>query len=62
MPQGNLLQCFKIYFFLSRVDGESDLGAIVDDLCATFEAERGQVLNDCSAFLQQLVDRRMVVI
>ena len=47
---------------LKRVDGESDLGAIVDDLCATFEAERGQVLNDCSAFLQQLVDRRMVVI
>ena len=47
---------------LKRVDGERDLGAIVEDLCTTFEAERAQVLTDCSAFLQQLVDRRMVTI
>jgi pyrroloquinoline quinone biosynthesis protein D len=47
---------------LKRVDGESDLGTIVDDLCTAFDAERAQVLNDCGAFLQQLVDRRMVTI
>lgn len=47
---------------LKRVDGTKDLGAIADDLCTTFEADRSQVLNDCGAFLQQLVDRRMVAI
>lgn len=47
---------------LKRVDGEKALSAIVDDLCASFNAERGQVLSDCTAFLQQLVDRRMVTI
>ena len=45
---------------LKRVDGEKSLGAIADDLCQSFDAERAQVLGDCTAFLQQLVDRRMV--
>lgn len=47
---------------LKRVDGERSLAAIADDLCTTFEAERSQVLSDSGAFLQQLIDRRMVAI
>lgn len=47
---------------LKRVDGERTLAALADDLCASFQADRAQVLTDCQAFLQQLVDRRMVAI
>ena len=45
---------------VKRIDGTSDLGAIVDDLAATFNAERSQILADVLEFLGKLADKRAI--
>ena len=45
---------------LKRVDGETDLAAIVDDLVRTFEAPRERVDADVRAFLDGLAEKGFV--
>jgi pyrroloquinoline quinone biosynthesis protein D len=45
---------------LKRCDGQASVAAIVDDLAATFAAERSQIEGDVKAFLQDLADKGMV--
>ncbi len=45
---------------VKRIDGTSDLGAIVDDLAASFNAERNQILADVLEFLEELADKRAI--
>jgi pyrroloquinoline quinone biosynthesis protein D len=45
---------------LQRCDGKATLGAIVDELSQTFEAERTLIANDVAALLQDLVTKGMV--
>jgi pyrroloquinoline quinone biosynthesis protein D len=45
---------------VKRVDGTSSLSAIVDDLAATFNAERERILSDVQAFLGGLADKRAI--
>ena len=45
---------------IKRVDGKADLGTIVDELAATFNAERDLILTDVRAFLSDLMERRAV--
>ncbi len=45
---------------VNRIDGTSDLGAIVDDLASTFNAERNQILADVLEFLEELADKRAI--
>lgn len=45
---------------IKRVDGTRDLGAIADDLAATFNAERGRILADVREFLGELADKRAI--
>ena len=45
---------------IKRVDGTADLGTIVDDLAATFDAERDRILTDVREFLSDLMERRAV--
>jgi pyrroloquinoline quinone biosynthesis protein D len=47
---------------LKRCDGKASVAAIVDDLAATFAAERSQIEADVSAFLQDLADKGMVAL
>jgi pyrroloquinoline quinone biosynthesis protein D len=42
---------------LKLVDGKRDLGAILDDLCARFDAPRDVVAADVSDMLQGLAER-----
>ena len=45
---------------LKRIDGETSIDAIVDDLAATFKADRAQILKDVRSFLENLSDKRMI--
>ncbi|WIX32221.1 MULTISPECIES: pyrroloquinoline quinone biosynthesis peptide chaperone PqqD [Salinicola] len=45
---------------LSRVDGERDIGAIVDDLAATFAAPRERILGDVRAMLADLILKQVL--
>ncbi len=45
----------------ARIDGERPLAAVVRDLVAEFEAPEGLVEEDVRGFLQELLDRRMIV-
>ncbi len=45
---------------LKRIDGETSIDAIVDDLAATFKADRAQILKDVRSFLANLSDKRMI--
>ena len=47
---------------LKRCDGKASVAAIVDDLAATFAAERAQIETDVTAFLQDLADKGMVAL
>ena len=47
---------------LKRCDGKASVAAIVDDLAATFAAERSQIEADVNAFLQDLADKGMVAL
>jgi pyrroloquinoline quinone biosynthesis protein D len=47
---------------LKRCDGKTKVSAIVDDLVATFSADRGQVAADVRAFLQDLADKGMLTL
>ena len=47
---------------LKRCDGKASVSAIVDDLAATFAAEREQIRADVHAFLQDLADKGMVAV
>ena len=47
---------------LKRCDGEASVTAVVDDLAATFAAERAQIARDVTAFLQDLADKGMVAL
>jgi pyrroloquinoline quinone biosynthesis protein D len=42
---------------LNLVDGARDLGAIIDDLAARFDAPRALIAGDVTAMLQSLVDK-----
>jgi pyrroloquinoline quinone biosynthesis protein D len=46
---------------LKRCDGAATIGAIIDDLVQTFEAERSVVQTDVMAMLQDLADKGIVV-
>lgn len=43
-----------------RVDGETTVAGIVDDLAATFNAERGRILADVLEFLDTLMEKRAI--
>ncbi|WP_026608477.1 pyrroloquinoline quinone biosynthesis peptide chaperone PqqD [Methylocapsa acidiphila] len=45
---------------LQRCDGEATFDAIVDDLAATFSADRARVEADVRALLDDLAAKRMV--
>jgi len=45
---------------LKRCDGQRSVAAVIDDLAATFTAERAQIEADVTAFLQDLADKGMV--
>jgi pyrroloquinoline quinone biosynthesis protein D len=47
---------------LKRCDGKASVAAIVDDLAASFAAERSQIEADVNAFLQDLADKGMVTL
>jgi pyrroloquinoline quinone biosynthesis protein D len=42
---------------IKRCDGEANVAAIVDDLAATFQADRAVIERDVSALLQDLADK-----
>ncbi len=42
---------------VKRCDGEASVGAIADDLAATFAAPRETILNDVCELLQELADK-----
>ncbi|WP_110670538.1 pyrroloquinoline quinone biosynthesis peptide chaperone PqqD [Salinicola halophilus] len=45
---------------LSRLDGERDISAIVDDLAATFAAPRERILVDVRAMLVDLLTKNVL--
>lgn len=45
---------------LSRVDGERDIGAIVDELAAAFAAPRERILGDVRAMLADLILKQVL--
>ncbi len=45
---------------LRRCDGAATVGAIVDELCAAFEAERAVIADDVTALLQDLAEKGMI--
>ncbi|MGH6885456.1 MAG: pyrroloquinoline quinone biosynthesis peptide chaperone PqqD [Geminicoccales bacterium] len=45
---------------LQRCDGKATVGAIVDELSTSFEAERTLIARDVAALLQDLVAKGMV--
>ena len=45
---------------LRRCDGKATVGAIVDDLSRSFEAERTLIARDVAALLQDLVAKGMI--
>ena len=45
---------------LKRCTGEATLGAIVDDLAATYSAPREKILTDVSALLRSLADKKLL--
>ncbi len=47
---------------LKRCDGQRSVAAVIDDLAATFAAERAQIETDVTAFLQDLADKGMVAL
>jgi pyrroloquinoline quinone biosynthesis protein D len=47
---------------LQRCDGKRSVAEVVDDLAATFAAERAQIETDVVAFLQDLADKGMLAL
>lgn len=47
---------------LKRCDGKARVAEIVDDLAATFSAERARVASDVQTFLQDLADKGMIAV
>jgi coenzyme PQQ biosynthesis protein PqqD len=45
---------------LKRCDGTRSLDEIVDDLAASFDAERADIARDVEAFLSDLAGKRML--
>jgi len=45
---------------LKRCDGQASLGAIIDDLARSFEADRATVAADVEAMLRDLKDKGMI--
>lgn len=45
---------------VKRCDGKASVGAIVDDLAATYSAPRETILKDVGALLQDLADKRIL--
>jgi pyrroloquinoline quinone biosynthesis protein D len=47
---------------LKRCDGKATVTELVDDLAATFSADRDQVAGDVRGFLQDLADKGMLTL
>jgi pyrroloquinoline quinone biosynthesis protein D len=47
---------------LKRCDGKRSVALVIDDLAATFAADRAQIETDVMAFLQDLADKGMVAL
>jgi pyrroloquinoline quinone biosynthesis protein D len=47
---------------LKRCDGKATMAEIIEDLAATFSADRDQVAGDVRAFLQDLADKGMLTV
>ena len=45
---------------LKRCTGEATLASIVDDLAATYQAPREQILADVSTLLRSLVEKKLM--
>lgn len=45
---------------LKRCDGRSEVGAIIADLAAEYDAPKDEVAGDVTAFLQEWADRLLV--
>lgn len=45
---------------LQRCDGVASVGAIVDDLALSYEAERSEIDADVRAFIRDLAEKRML--
>lgn len=45
---------------IAELDGERSVAAVVDTLAAKYNAPRAEILADVQAFLQSLLERRML--
>jgi len=45
---------------VKRCDGESSVGAIVDELATAYDAPRDAILNDVVGLLQDFADKRVL--
>lgn len=47
---------------LSRIDGQTSFGALIDDLVATYQAPREQITEDVQTFLSGLRGRMFLAV
>jgi pyrroloquinoline quinone biosynthesis protein D len=59
-PERVLLPDETAVAVLQRCDGKASVGAIVDDLCRAYDAERALIAQDVSALLQDLAEKGVV--
>jgi len=59
-PERVLLPDETAVAVLQRCDGKATVGAIVDDLCRAYDAERALIARDVRALLQGLAEKGVV--
>jgi len=59
-PERVLLPDETAVAVLQRCDGNATVGAIVDDLCRAYDAERALIARDVRALLQDLAEKGVV--
>jgi len=59
-PERVLLPDETAVAVLQRCDGNATVGAIVDDLCRAYDAERALIARDVRALLQGLAEKGVV--
>jgi len=59
-PERVLLPDETAVAVLQRCDGNASVGAIVDDLCRAYDAERALIARDVRALLQDLAEKGVV--
>jgi pyrroloquinoline quinone biosynthesis protein D len=59
-PERVLLPDETAVAVLQRCDGNASVGAIVDDLCRAYDAERALIAQDVRALLEDLAEKGVV--